>query len=118
MFRNSNGVWCTIDVRNYFRSYGGIVVGFLSRSHISVSGPAAGLTAIILTAIFDFLHYFFNSGFIQLALGFIKAGSISNYFPTNVIEGMLAGIGVIIILKQIMLLGMMLILKETSLYSK
>jgi MFS superfamily sulfate permease-like transporter len=91
----------------------------LSRSHISVSGPAAGLTAIILTMLFsDFLHYFFNSGFIQLALGFIKAGSISNYFPTNVIEGMLAGIGVIIILKQIMLLGMMLILKETSLYSK
>jgi MFS superfamily sulfate permease-like transporter len=40
-------------------------------------------------------------GLIQLALGFIKAGSISNYFPTNVIEGMLAGIGVIIILKQI-----------------
>jgi MFS superfamily sulfate permease-like transporter len=86
---------------------GGIVVGFLSKSHISVSGPAAGLTAIILTAITDlgafdiFLTAVFISGLIQLALGFIKAGSISNYFPTNVIEGMLAGIGIIIILKQI-----------------
>ncbi|WP_291130819.1 SulP family inorganic anion transporter [Flavobacterium sp. UBA7682] len=86
---------------------GGIVVGYLSQSHLSVSGPAAGLTAIVLTAISDlgafniFLLAVLIAGFIQLALGFIKAGSISNYFPTNVIEGMLAGIGVIIILKQI-----------------
>ena len=86
---------------------GGIVVGYLSQSHISVSGPAAGLTAIILTAITDlgafdvFLTAVFIAGLLQLALGFLKAGSISNYFPTNVIEGMLAGIGVIIILKQI-----------------
>ena len=86
---------------------GGIVVGYLSQSHLSVSGPAAGLTAIVLTAITDlgafdsFLLAVFLAGIIQLALGFIKAGSISNYFPTNVIEGMLAGIGVIIILKQI-----------------
>ncbi|WP_433832500.1 SulP family inorganic anion transporter [Flavobacterium anhuiense] len=86
---------------------GGIVVGYLSQSHISVSGPAAGLTAIILTAITDlgafnvFLMSVFIAGLIQLALGFLKAGSISNYFPTNVIEGMLAGIGIIIILKQI-----------------
>ncbi|MCK8141606.1 SulP family inorganic anion transporter [Flavobacterium sp. I-SCBP12n] len=86
---------------------GGVVVGYLSQSHISVSGPAAGLTAIILTAITDlgafdvFLTAIFIAGLLQLALGFLKAGSISNYFPTNVIEGMLAGIGVIIILKQI-----------------
>ncbi len=86
---------------------GGIVVGYLSKSHISVSGPAAGLTAIVLTAISDlgafniFLTAVVIAGVIQLILGFIKAGSISNYFPTNVIEGMLAGIGVIIILKQI-----------------
>ncbi|MBP4138332.1 SulP family inorganic anion transporter [Flavobacterium geliluteum] len=86
---------------------GGIVVGYLSQSHISVSGPAAGLTAIVLTAItsfgaFDvFLMSVFIAGLIQLALGFLKAGSISNYFPTNVIEGMLAGIGIIIILKQL-----------------
>lgn len=86
---------------------GGIIVGYLSQSHLSVSGPAAGLTAIVLTAITDlgafnvFLLAVLIAGIIQLALGFIKAGSISNYFPTNVIEGMLAGIGVIIILKQI-----------------
>ena len=86
---------------------GGIVVGYLSNSHLSVSGPAAGLTAIVLTAITDlgsfnnFLLAVLIAGSIQLILGYIKAGTISNYFPTSVIEGMLAGIGVIIILKQI-----------------
>src|SRR5690606_15915609 len=86
---------------------GGIVVGALSTSHLSVSGPAAGLTAIVLTAISDlgafniFLMAVLIGGIMQLILGFVKAGSISNYFPTNVIEGMLAGIGIIIILKQI-----------------
>lgn len=86
---------------------GGIIVGYLSQSHLSVSGPAAGLTAIVLTAITDlgsfnsFLLAVFIAGIIQLILGFIKAGTISNYFPNNVIEGMLAGIGLIIILKQI-----------------
>ena len=86
---------------------GGIVVGYFSTSHISVSGPAAGLTAIVLTAITDlgafdvFLTAVFIAGLLQLILGFAKAGSISNYFPTNVIEGMLAGIGIIIILKQL-----------------
>jgi MFS superfamily sulfate permease-like transporter len=86
---------------------GGLIVGYLSTSHLSVSGPAAGLTAIVLTAITDlgtfnaFLLAGLIAGVIQLVLGFIKAGSISNYFPTNVIEGMLAGIGVIIFLKQI-----------------
>ncbi|MCF6131884.1 SulP family inorganic anion transporter [Flavobacterium wongokense] len=86
---------------------GGLIVGYLSTSHLSVSGPAAGLTAIVLTAITDlgsfnaFLLAGLIAGSIQLILGFIKAGSISNYFPTNVIEGMLAGIGVIIFLKQI-----------------
>ncbi len=86
---------------------GGIVVGYLSTSHISVSGPAAGLTAIVLTAISDlgafdiFLLAVFMAGIMQLILGFLSAGSISNYFPTNVIEGMLAGIGIIIVLKQI-----------------
>lgn len=86
---------------------GGIVVGVLSNSNISVSGPAAGLTAIVLTAITDlgafelFLCAGLIAGILQLVLGFIRAGSISNYFPNNVIEGMLAGIGIIIILKQI-----------------
>lgn len=86
---------------------GGIVVGVISNSNISVSGPAAGLTAIILVAITDigafelFLCAGIIAGIIQLILGFMRAGSISNYFPNNVIEGMLAGIGIIIILKQI-----------------
>ncbi|WET48352.1 SulP family inorganic anion transporter [Chryseobacterium indologenes] len=86
---------------------GGLVVGFLSNSNISVSGPAAGLTAIVLTAITDlgafelFLCAGIIAGLIQLVLGFVRAGSISNYFPNNVIEGMLAAIGIIIILKQI-----------------
>ncbi len=86
---------------------GGIVVGYLSKSHLSVSGPAAGLTAIVLTAITDlggfnvFLLAVLIAGILQIALGFLRAGSISNYFPNNVIEGMLAGIGVIIFLKQI-----------------
>jgi MFS superfamily sulfate permease-like transporter len=86
---------------------GGIVVGFFSKSHLSVSGPAAGLTAIVLTAITSlgsfeaFLLAVFIAGIVQIILGFIKAGTISNYFPNNVIEGMLAGIGVIIFLKQI-----------------
>ncbi|GAA4156943.1 SulP family inorganic anion transporter [Chryseobacterium ginsenosidimutans] len=86
---------------------GGIVVGSLSNSNISVSGPAAGLTAIVLTAITDlgafelFLCAGIIAGLIQLILGFVRAGSISNYFPNNVIEGMLAAIGIIIILKQI-----------------
>lgn len=86
---------------------GGIVVGYISNSNISVSGPAAGLTAIILVAITDlgafelFLCAGIIAGILQLVLGFVRAGSISNYFPNNVIEGMLAGIGIIIILKQI-----------------
>lgn len=86
---------------------GGLVVGFLSNSNISVSGPAAGLTAIVLTAITDlgafdlFLCAGIIAGLMQLILGFVRAGSISNYFPNNVIEGMLAAIGIIIILKQI-----------------
>ena len=86
---------------------GGIVVGFLSKSHLSVSGPAAGLTAIVLGAItilgnFQlFLTAVLIAGLLQIILGFIKAGSISSYFPNNVIEGMLAGIGIIIFTKQI-----------------
>ena len=86
---------------------GGIVVGFLSTSHVSVSGPAAGLTAIMLTGVADLgafnlvLTAVLIAGVVQLVLGFVSAGTISNYFPTNVIEGMLAGIGIIIILKQL-----------------
>ncbi|MDL1913534.1 MAG: SulP family inorganic anion transporter [Bergeyella sp.] len=86
---------------------GGIVVGYLSNSNISVAGPAAGIVAIVLGAItelgsFDlFLCTGIIAGIIQLLLGVFRAGSISNFFPNNVIEGMLAGIGIIIIFKQI-----------------
>ncbi len=86
---------------------GGIVIGFFSNSNISVSGPAAGLAAIVLSGITElgafelFLCAGLIAGVLQLILGFLRAGSISNYFPNSVIEGMLAGIGLIIIIKQI-----------------
>ncbi len=85
---------------------GGLVVGFLSSSNVSVSGPAAGLLAIVLVAITDlgfetFLVAVIIAGMIQMTLGILKAGSISSYFPTSVIEGMLAAIGIIIIMKEI-----------------
>jgi len=86
---------------------GGIVVGALSGSNIGVSGPAAGLAAIVLTAIGtlggfeNFLVAVVLGGIIQLILGFLKAGVIGYYFPSSVIKGMLTGIGIIIILKQI-----------------
>ncbi len=86
---------------------GGIFVGSLSGSHIGVSGPAAGLAAIVLTAIAtlgsfeNFLLAVVLGGIIQLLFGVLKAGIIGYYFPSSVIKGMLTGIGIIIILKQI-----------------
>lgn len=86
---------------------GGIVVGALSGSKIGVSGPAAGLAAIVLTAIGtlggyeNFLVAVVLAGIIQLLFGVLKAGIIGYYFPSSVIKGMLTGIGLIIILKQI-----------------
>lgn len=86
---------------------GGIVVGAFSGSQLGVSGPAAGLAVIVLVAIQDlgsfkvFLLAVFLAGIVQVILGFAKAGIIGYYFPSSVIKGMLAGIGVIIILKQI-----------------
>ncbi len=86
---------------------GGIVVGSLSGSKIGVSGPAAGLAAIVLTAIAElggyqnFLVAVVLGGVIQILFGFLKAGVIGYYFPSSVIKGMLTGIGIIIILKQI-----------------
>ena len=85
---------------------GGIIVGYLSGSNVSVSGPAAGLIAIILVAITDlgyetFLVAVVIAGIIQLSLGLVKAGTISSFFPTSVIEGMLVAIGIIIIKKEI-----------------
>ena len=86
---------------------GGVVVGGLSGSKIGVSGPAAGLAAIVLTAIStlggyeNFLVAVVLGGVIQLVFGILKAGIIGYYFPSSVIKGMLTGIGIIIILKQI-----------------
>ncbi|MFY0712268.1 SulP family inorganic anion transporter [Seonamhaeicola sp. NFXS20] len=86
---------------------GGIVVGALSGSKVGVSGPAAGLAAIVLTAIGtlggyqNFLVAVVLGGIIQLLFGVLKAGVIGYYFPSSVIKGMLTGIGIIIILKQI-----------------
>lgn len=86
---------------------GGIVVGAFSGSKVGVSGPAAGLAAIVLTAIGalggyeNFLLAVVLGGIIQILFGVLKAGIIGYYFPSSVIKGMLTGIGIIIILKQI-----------------
>ena len=86
---------------------GGVIVGILSGSKIGVSGPAAGLAAIVLTAIGtlggyeNFLVAVVLGGIIQVVFGLLKAGIIAYYFPSSVIKGMLTGIGIIIILKQI-----------------
>lgn len=86
---------------------GGIVVGFISGSNIGVSGPAAGLVVIVLGAIATLKTFealllaVFLAGLIQLVAGFLKAGIISYYFPSSVIKGMLAAIGLTLILKEI-----------------
>ncbi len=87
---------------------GGIIVGFASGSPLGVSGPAAGLAVIVLTSIATlggsyqaFLTAVVLAGIIQLALGYAKAGFIAYFFPNSVIKGMLTGIGLLIILKQI-----------------
>jgi MFS superfamily sulfate permease-like transporter len=86
---------------------GGIVISFFSGSELSVSGPAAGLAVIVLNAItslgaFDiFLLAVVLGGLIQLLLGILRAGIIGEYVPNSVIRGMLAGIGVVIIVKQL-----------------
>ncbi len=86
---------------------GGIVVGAISNSPLGVSGPAAGLAVIVLTAIqslptFEiFLVAVVIGGVIQIVIGALRGGIIGYYFPSSVIKGMLTGIGIIIILKQI-----------------
>ncbi|WP_214228739.1 SulP family inorganic anion transporter [Pedobacter sp. B4-66] len=86
---------------------GGVVVASLSGSQLSVSGPAAGLTAIVLGAIGQlggyeiFLLAVVLAGAMQVILGLLKGGTIGNYFPSSVIEGMLAAIGLTLILKQL-----------------
>ena len=86
---------------------GGIIAGILSGSALGVSGPAAGLAAIVLTAIQDlgafdiFLVAVVIGGLIQLTFGFLKLGIIGYYFPSSVIKGMLSGIGIVIFKKMI-----------------
>ncbi len=86
---------------------GGIIVGAISGSAIGVSGPAAGLAAIVLVAIStlggfeNFLLAVVLGGLIQVGFGILKAGVIGYYFPSSVIKGMLTGIGIIIVIKQI-----------------
>ena len=86
---------------------GGIVVASISGSALSVTGPAAGLTVIVLNGIlqlgsFDlFLVAVMIAGVVQIILGYFKAGLIGYYFPSSVIKGMLAAIGIILILKQL-----------------
>ena len=86
---------------------GGIVVGIISQSHTSVSGPAAGLSAIVAAQIailgsFEaFLLAVIVGGVIQIGLGLLRAGYLSAFFPSSVVKGLLAAIGIILILKQI-----------------
>lgn len=86
---------------------GGIITGLISKSHLSVSGPAAGLTAIVAGAIGTlpsyeiFLLSVVLAGIFQIVLGFLKAGIVGDFIPNSVIKGMLAAIGIILILKQI-----------------
>ncbi|CAL68359.1 SulP family inorganic anion transporter [Christiangramia forsetii] len=86
---------------------GGIVVGAMSGANLGVSGPAAGLAAIVLVAISslggyeNFLLAVVIAGAMQIVFGVLKAGIIGYYFPSSVIKGMLTGIGIIIVLKQI-----------------
>jgi carbonic anhydrase len=86
---------------------GGIVVGAISGSRTSVSGPAAGLTAIVaaqiatLGSLESFLVAVVIAGAIQIVLGLVRAGGLASFFPSSVIQGLLAAIGVILILKQL-----------------
>lgn len=86
---------------------GGMVVSFISGSELSVSGPAAGLTTVVAATIISigdyriFLLTVMISGMFQLTLGLLRFGAIANYFPSSVIKGMLAAIGIILISKQI-----------------
>jgi MFS superfamily sulfate permease-like transporter len=86
---------------------GGIIVGIISNSNISVSGPAAGLTAIVASSIISlgsfqvFLLAVVIAGLFQILSGIAKIGFIADYIPSNVIKGLLASIGIILILKQI-----------------
>lgn len=86
---------------------GGVIIGFMSGSKLSVSGPAAGLAALVLAAIHNigdfrlFLCAVFIAGILQVIMSIASLGGIANYFPSSVIKGMLTSIGILIIAKQI-----------------
>jgi len=86
---------------------GGLVVGALSGSSTSVTGPAAGLTAVVATQIADlgsfqaFLVAVIVAGALQIVFGLLKGGFLASFFPSSVVKGLLAAIGIIIILKQL-----------------
>ncbi|KTD28112.1 SulP family inorganic anion transporter [Legionella israelensis] len=86
---------------------GGIVVGIVSGSHVSVSGPAAGMAAVVLAALTQlgdfntFLLALFLAGILQLIVGVMKAGFIADYIPSNVVQGLLCAIGILLIIKQL-----------------
>ncbi len=86
---------------------GGLVVSLVSGSQLGVSGPAAGLTTVVGASIIGFGDYrvfllaVFFAGLFQLTLGVLRLGTVANYFPSSVIKGMLAAIGIILISKQI-----------------
>jgi carbonic anhydrase len=86
---------------------GGLVVGFLSNSQFSVSGPSAAIISIILSALAQLQHFeavllaIFIAGIFQLIEGYKKCGFFADYIPNNIIQGMLSAIGILLILKQI-----------------
>lgn len=86
---------------------GGVVVGALSGSHVSVSGPAAGMAAVVVAALTQlgdfntFLLALTLAGAIQIIIGSLKAGFVADYVPTNVVQGLLCAIGILLIIKQL-----------------
>ena len=86
---------------------GGIVVGLISASRVSVSGPAAGMIAVVISTMAAlgsyplFLLALCFAGVLQLLAGFLRIGFIANYVPSAVIKGLLAAIGILIIIKQL-----------------
>ncbi len=86
---------------------GGIVVGSLSGSQVSVSGPAAGMAAIVVAAIAHlgdfnaFLLALALAGVLQIVIGSLKAGFVADYVPSNVVQGLLCAIGILLIIKQL-----------------
>lgn len=86
---------------------GGVIVGALSGSHVSVSGPAAGMAAVVVTAIAHlgdfntFLLALLLAGLLQIVIGSFKAGFVADYVPSNVVQGLLCAIGILLIIKQL-----------------